>query len=114
MYPTGKVDGSYGKNTQTAINLFCNAIHVSEHDYISYRVQRRLFAADAPAYDPYLALSKGDRGTSVLNMQKRLKDLGYDAGKLDGIYGENTVNAVAAFLDEYRIDPIDLCSEPMI
>lgn len=102
-YPTGTVDGKYGDQTQLAINLFCDAIHFREHNYITARVQRKLFAADAPVYDPYLPLKKGDRGVSVFYMQVRLKELGYDPGKLDGIYGKLTVAAVALFQRDYEI-----------
>ena len=96
-YPIWGIDGKYGEETQLAINLFCDAIHVREHRYITSRVQKKLFAADAPYYDPYLPLKKGDQGVSVYYMQVRLKQLGYDPGKLDGIYGKNTVAAVALF-----------------
>ncbi len=102
-YPTGKVDGKYGDKTQLAINLFCDAIHVREHNYIPPKVQKKLFAKDAPSYDPYLPLEKGDQGVSVLYMQRRLKELGYDPGKLDGIYGGNTVAAVASFQSDYHL-----------
>ena len=104
-YPVGRADGKYGDNTQLAINLFCDAIHVREHNYITPAVQKKLFAASAPEYDPYLPLEKGDRGVSVLYMQKRLKELGYDPGKLDGIYGDNTVAAVAQFQEDYDLKP---------
>lgn len=96
-YPIWGIDGKYGDETQLAIDLFCDAIHVREHRYITERVQKKLFAWDAPYYDPYLPLKKGDQGVSVYYMQARLKVLGYDPGKLDGIYGQNTVAAVALF-----------------
>ena len=96
-YPVGKVDGSYGDNTQLAINLFCDAIGVREHNYITKKVRNRLFADDAPKYDPYLPLKLGDRGVSVLYMQARLAQLGYDPGKQDGVYGKKTAEAVAKF-----------------
>ena len=102
-YPISKIDGKYGEETQLAINLFCDAIHVREHRYITKKVQNRLFANDAPYYDPYLPLKLGDRGVSVLYMQTRLKELGYDPGKLDGIYGKNTVAAVALFQRDFSI-----------
>ena len=44
-----------------------------------------------------MPLQKGDRGLSVLYMQTQLKKEGYDPGKLDGIYGENTIKAVAEY-----------------
>lgn len=103
-YPTGDVDGSYGEKTQLAINLFCNAIHVKEHNYIPPSVQKKLFADDAPEYDPFLPLQKGDEGESVRYMQRRLKELGYDPGKVDGIYGSQTISAVARFQKDYAIE----------
>jgi L,D-transpeptidase catalytic domain len=43
-------------------------------------------------------LNKGDKGDDVLMVQKRLKDLAFDPGpKLDGIYGEQTAQAVWAY-----------------
>ncbi len=102
-YPTGGIDGKYDEETQLAINLFCDAIHEREHRYITRRVQKKLMAKDAPEYDQYLPLKKGDQGISVLYMQQRLKELGYDPGKLDGIYGKQTVAAVALFQQDHNI-----------
>ena len=42
-------------------------------------------------------LRPGDTNGSVLTMQTSLKELGYYQGKLDGIYGTGTENAVRAF-----------------
>ena len=102
-YPVGSADGKYGDKTQLAINLFCDAIHVREHNYITASVQKKLFASSAPEYDPYLPLQKGDRGVSVLYMQRRLNELGYDPGKLDGIYGAMTVTALTQFQEDFQI-----------
>ena len=110
-YPVGKVDGSYGDNTQLAINLFCDAIGVREHNYITKKVRNRLFADDAPVYDPYLPLKLGDRGVSVLYMQTRLAQLGYDPGKKDGIYGKKTAEAVAKFQAYWNI-PLEKDEKP--
>ena len=96
-YPVGWVDGSYGEQTQIAVNLFYDAIQAREHNYITPNMQKKLFAANAPEYDPYMPLQKGNRGLSVLYMQTALKMEGYDPGKLDGIYGENTIKAVAEY-----------------
>ena len=96
-YPVGNTDGIYGEQTQIAVNLFYDAIHVRERSYITPSMYRRLFAADAPAYDPYLPLQKGDRGLSVLYMQMMLRKIGYNTIKVDGIYGALTVAAVAEY-----------------
>jgi L,D-transpeptidase catalytic domain/Putative peptidoglycan binding domain len=42
-------------------------------------------------------LKKGDTGDDVRQMQQRLRDLAFDPGKLDGIYGESTAEAVWAY-----------------
>lgn len=39
----------------------------------------------------------GDRGQDVEEVQNRLNSLGFDAGLTDGIFGENTKNAVMQF-----------------
>ncbi len=44
------------------------------------------------------ALSRiGSRGAEVRSIQKKLKELGYYSGSVDGIYGSKTANAVKAF-----------------
>ena len=45
----------------------------------------------------YETLSKGDTGSAVTKLQKRLKTLGYYAGSTDGVYGAGTVSAVKTF-----------------
>ena len=43
------------------------------------------------------SLKKGDSGDSVKALQRRLKELGYYTGSVDGDFGENTEKAVKAF-----------------
>ena len=45
----------------------------------------------------YKKLKKGSRGAAVKTLQTELKNQGYYSGKIDGIYGKGTVNAVKAF-----------------
>ena len=66
-------------------------------------MQKKLFADDAPFFDAYVPLKKGDRGTRVKAMQKRLKEMRYNPGKIDGAYGVKTVAAVAQFQRDYGI-----------
>ncbi|MGN0745660.1 MAG: peptidoglycan-binding protein [Aristaeellaceae bacterium] len=42
-------------------------------------------------------ISKGASGSSVRKMQQRLADLGYPVGKVDGVFGDNTLIAVHLF-----------------
>lgn len=96
-YPVGVIDGVWGDDTQLAVNLFQCAISYTEHDYATSGMLKKLYAKNAPAYDLYAALKKGDKGTDVLIMQTTLQIMGYDPGKLDGVYGANTAKAVSLF-----------------
>lgn len=94
-YPVGNVDGAFGDNTLLAVHLFQNAIHVKEKNYVTRSVLNKLYASDAPIYDVYLPLSRGDEGISVYYMQSALRYLGYNPGNVDGKYGANTAAAAS-------------------
>lgn len=49
-------------------------------------------------------LQKGDKGNDVKALQKALNEIGYDSGKVDGIYGEATVKAVKALQKKFKLD----------
>lgn len=51
-----------------------------------------------------LALSKiGSQGQEVTNIQTRLKSWGYYTGSVDGIYGQQTANAVKSFQQKHGL-----------
>lgn len=50
------------------------------------------------------SLRSGDTGPDVLALQKRLRALHYDVGKVDGRYGYDTLHAVVAFQKVQGID----------
>ena len=106
-YPVGSIDGVYGEDTRIAVNLFYDAIGYKEHNYLSSAAKRKLYANNAPVYDPFLPLKKGTQSTSVLKMQVRLAELGYDPGKPDGIYGKQTISALASFQEVSGLFPED-------
>ena len=96
-YPVGYVDGSYGDQTQIAVSLFYEAIRQRERSYITQSMYSKLFSRNAPYYDPYMPLQKGDQGLRVRMLQVALQKNGCDPVKIDGIYGDMTVNAMAAY-----------------
>ena len=49
------------------------------------------------------ALRRGDRGEAVQALQTMLQELGYDPGKIDGIYGARTAEAVRAFQGDHGL-----------
>ena len=93
-YPVGTVDGSYGDQTQIAVSFFYEAIRQRERNYITPSMYRKLFASDAPYYDPYMPLQKGDQGLRVRMVQQMLRKNGFDPQKIDGVYGALTVKAM--------------------
>lgn len=44
-----------------------------------------------------MLLRRGSRGPGVRDLQRRLRDLGYEVGPVDGVFGPLTDNAVRAF-----------------
>jgi len=49
-------------------------------------------------------INPGDRGADVLEIQKRLKQLGFYTGSLDGIYDEGMKIAVHGFQRAYGLE----------
>ena len=54
-------------------------------------------AANSTAATKSQSVTKEKRRTNFVEIQKRLKDLGYYSGKLDGIYGSQTKKAVQTY-----------------
>jgi len=51
----------------------------------------------------FRTLMPGDRNSHVVEVQKRLKNLGYYAGSIDGIYGESLKKATIQFKTDNRL-----------
>ena len=56
-------------------------------------------------YDPQRAM----RGDDVTGLQERLLELGYDAGRADGIFGPETEAGLRAFQRDYGLTPDGTC-----
>lgn len=52
-----------------------------------------------------MTLKNGHRGTQVKVLQWLLSQNGFDAGKIDGIFGANTKKAVKAYQEAHNLDP---------
>lgn len=46
---------------------------------------------------PFVDIKFGSTGSAVIKLQQRLRDLGFNPGAVDGVFGENTKAAVKAF-----------------
>ncbi|KAI93539.1 peptidoglycan-binding protein [Rhodomicrobium udaipurense JA643] len=76
-----------------------------EGGYITIPESDLALAADASG-DPVF-YEPGDRGDGVREVQRKLRALGYQAGAIDGWYGESTADAVAAFQRRNGLSPVD-------
>jgi hypothetical protein len=55
---------------------------------------------EIPGYE--FPVAKGSKDGSVKDIQKALIDMGYLDDVADGIYGNNTENAIIAYCDDYN------------
>ena len=94
-----KVDGIYGPATAAAVQYYqkMNGLQATGRAG-STTLTNLLGSADVDVNpDGSGTLALGSSGITVLNVQTRLKALGYPVGSVDGRYGKKTKAAVAAF-----------------
>ena len=100
-YYDGPIDGDYGNTTEDAVRAFQINNNLTPVDGIAgTRTLKVLYSgkaigatASSGVYEP---LSKGDKGTLVVEMQERLKELGY-LSEVTGEFDSATVEAVKNF-----------------
>lgn len=103
----GTADGVYGTDTYEAVRKYQmdRGIPVSgaidEMTYSSLMEQEG--EADSQrSYGPYV-YARGDHGAEIETLQKKLQSMGYLDDIADGIYGENTEEAVRKFQKEHGL-----------
>lgn len=94
-YYTGSVDGSYGSGTTAAVKTFQQLSNLQVDGVAGPATQRVLYGTSASI--TYSSLKLGDSGSAVTNLQYTLYELGYYDGKVDGVFGSSTSDAVRAF-----------------
>ncbi|MDO4547982.1 MAG: peptidoglycan-binding protein, partial [Clostridia bacterium] len=106
-YFTGSIGGNYQRLTIDAVTRFQLAVGLNPNGVATIATQEALFADDAPYYEThnddsydisYSELRRGDTGSDVTSLQRRLIDLGYiqDSSAVNaGTYDATTAYAVA-------------------
>ena len=107
MSPITDPEGTFGPSTRAAVEAFQRQRGI-RIDGIAGRqtwatlIEAGLALGDRPLYRTHPML----RGDDVADLQGRLCSLGFDTGRVDGIFGDNTAAAVAVFQRNVQL-PID-------
>ena len=111
-YDCGAVDGIFGSKTQAAVVAFQKAMGISVDGIVGPETWGKMgvtgiTVTTAPAAATSAVsltissnmplITKGNTGDAVKALQTKLNALGYDCGKVDGIFGDKTLAAVKAY-----------------
>ncbi|MEM6453603.1 MAG: peptidoglycan-binding protein [Acidobacteriota bacterium] len=92
----GVIDGVYGNDTQYAVGRYQESVGIENTGTFDRQTAQAL-NADLNAYNEWLGeplLERGATGDRVENLQLSLEYIGYEAGDIDGAYGNDTEFAV--------------------
>lgn len=101
-YLAGTADGEYGGATQAAVKAFQERVGEWADGVAGPKTLTKLYSSSARKASSAAAyvggtLEEGHNGNAVRILQKRLKELGYLSGSVDGDFGAATKEAVIAF-----------------
>ena len=111
-YNCGSVDGIFGSKTYAAVVAFQKAMGIGVDGIVGPETWGKLgvtgiIVTTAPAAANSAVsltissnmplITKGSTGDAVKALQAKLNALGYDCGKVDGIFGDKTLAAVKAY-----------------
>lgn len=115
--PDGGDTGVFDQATQEGVNLFLSAIGRTPNGMLTLDMQEFLLSDSAPVFGgnaavtvEYEDLNVGDSGEAVLDLQRRLVELGYANGTPNGKYGPATISAVSFYQQCNGLEPDGLAS----
>jgi peptidoglycan hydrolase-like protein with peptidoglycan-binding domain len=97
-YYQGKITGYYGRLTEAAVKRFQRAKKLPVVGIAGSQTYAALRASEG-----IVARQPNRSITAVAHIQRRLIAQGYDAGKIDGIYGAKTRAAVKRFQQDHGL-----------
>lgn len=121
-YYDGVVDGIYGESTVIAVFRFQQSANLNANGIMDEATWKALFPVVARS--PQLAnsptpsnsatprrnpgrptLRPGMNGAAVRELQQRLRSLGFAVGTIDGVFGDQTLSAVIAAQEKFKLNP---------
>ncbi|MCL6585860.1 MAG: N-acetylmuramoyl-L-alanine amidase [Anoxybacillus sp.] len=105
--PKYGADGTFGEETENAVMAFQKKYGLHVDGIIGQETLAKLTEVvnqklrQEPFPLPNKLLKKGDKGEDVKMVQRALKHLGFDPKTIDGVYGEQTEDAVRRFQSMY-------------
>lgn len=114
--PDGTDTGVFDQATQEGVNLFLSAVGRMPNGMLTLDMQEFLLSDSAPVFGgevaqvEYTDLNSGDSGDAVLDLQRRLVELGYANGTPNGEYGPATISAVAFYQQCNGLEPDGVAS----
>lgn len=105
-YPITDLSGVYDESTENAVKLFAESYGLKSQSVAYIALQKELYSDSAIPYSASsagqnqlsnAALSLGNVGTQVMQMQNRLIELGYLEGSANGVFDSETEAAVKLF-----------------
>ena len=103
-------EDGYGEATDRAVREFQQRRGVSVDGIVGPETYRALAAARWRLGDRLLTLASNPYvGDDVAALQERLLELGFDAGRVDGVFGVRTADALRGFQREYGMVPDGAC-----
>lgn len=90
--------GSIGSDASHGCIRMFNKDIEELYEYVKYGMTVTIYSgSNAPFKNGLLTLKPGDRGSDVLEVQRKMKEKGYYPGDLDGIYGDGMKQYVMKF-----------------
>ena len=112
----GDDTGVFDQSTQEAVNRFLSAVGRLPNGMLTSDMQEFLLSESAPAYGgqavavQYEDLNVGDKSEAVLNLQRRLVELGYAKGNPNGEYNKATFDAVVFYQQCNDMEPTGIAT----
>jgi peptidoglycan hydrolase-like protein with peptidoglycan-binding domain len=118
---SGAIDGTWGTETARAANRFRQAQGLEASDGLDIALLRALNQRGTAVPDPAPQVIARAEGVplqagpvAIRALQRELAQKGHEAGAVDGVWGENTRQAVRSFQKDHNLEPTGTLTLPTL